>query len=147
MANYATDNDMIRYCAQIATALPVGDFASQHEEAARVIDRDLFRGWYRRRAEELGIDWEDVAFDRAKIESIEELAALGAFKALELAGEMLSQNPGTSDARDQWQEIRDHFRARYDQELADVLEAGIAYDFSAGDDLRSRRVPRRLGRC
>jgi hypothetical protein len=148
MTMYATDSDMERYCAQIAQALSEGDFSAQHTEVARVIDRDLIRGWYRPQCDTRGVDWTTVAFDRDDIEGIAALAPLGAFKALQLAGERLSQNPGTSEARDTWQEIRDHFRTRYEQELVDVLTVGLVYDWTSGeDDLVATAAPRRLRRA
>ncbi len=147
MAYYADDDDMRRYCEQIASAMTAGDYAEQHEEAARVIDRDIVRGWYRPQCLLRNVDWTTVEFDRAKIENLADLVALGAFQALALAGERLSQNGATPEARDQWQEIRDHFRARYEEELAAVLDVGIVYDWTTGeDDVIATREPRRLRR-
>lgn len=148
MAYYADDDDMRRYCEQIANAMTSGDYADQHAEAARVIDRDLLRGWYRPQCLLRNVDWTEDEFDRAKIENLADLAALGAFKALELAGERLSQNGATAEARDNWQEIRDHFRARYEEELASVLDIGIVYDWTDDeDDILTPREPRRLRRA
>jgi len=144
MANYAGRDDMVRVCAMVA-GLDT-DLTDVLTKATEILNRDITRLWYRRQCDERGVDWASTAFDQDKLVDVSVLADVATFKALELAGDQLTQHPGTKDGRDQWQEIRDHFGNRYQEELEAVLDYGLEYEWSASDNEIATVPSRRLRR-
>ena len=135
MANYSTDDDLVAIRPDILE-LGVDTWESKHTEAKEIIDRVLEFRWYRNAAEDVGVDWRTTPFDSSKLKSVEtQLQRLSSYKTLELAYEYIMQASAEPSAFDN---LRSLYATKYKEELADVLGAGLDYDWSeVSDDTQS----------
>lgn len=133
MANYSTDADISAIRPDILD-LGVASWEAQHTEAKALIDRVIEFRWYRNAAEEVDLDWRVTPFDPDMLKSVEvQLKRLASFKVLELSYEFLMQASAEDTA---FSKLRDLYAKKYKEELADVLGAGLDYDWSeVSDDL------------
>lgn len=129
--------------------LGVETWAPQHAEAEVMINRVIEFKWYRAAAADIGIDWRTTAFDPTLLNNAEvQLTRLSSYKALELAYEYLMQASAEPSA---FETMRELYAKKYKEELADVLGAGLDYDWSetgVADNAEEVAVPtiRRLKR-
>ena len=146
MAYYSTHSQLVQY-AGVLRDCGIDDWDDLQAEAYRVVNRDIELGWYRRQADARDISYTETRFDPAELEDSTPMVALEVFKLIELAGDYMSQHPGTADARDMWQELRDRFATRYGAELESVLALGLDYNWSDSEDddispIKARRLSR-----
>lgn len=147
MSYYSSHNDLRKYWAGIDQC-GIDDLDDIQAEAYRLVNRDIELGWYRAQCDALDIDYTETRFAASSLEDTTPCKALECFKLLELLAAALTLHPGTAESRDTWQEMRDHYHARYDDELAKVLSLGLQYDWdtTTTDDITPAQ-PRRLTRC
>ena len=147
MSYFSSFNDLRKYWAGLDEA-DSDSLTSVQAEAYRIVCRDIELGWYRAQCDYRGVDYAETRFAASSLEDTTHCTALEAFKILELFASQQTNHPGTPDARDTWQEMRDHYHERYEQELAAVLRLGLDYSWSTtvDDDISPQR-PRRLTRC
>lgn len=147
MADYCTEDDLKKIRPNIME-FGVKDWSDQINEAGDIIDRVLETRWYRRLAEENGLDWRVISFDRLLLlNASTELVRLGCYKTLELCYLFLMKHSQEADA---FERQRGLFSKLYSGELKDVLDAGFDYDWdqSGAIDPGESKIPqvRRLVR-
>lgn len=126
MSEYCTEDDLIKIRPNIM-GLGVDDWSDQIEEAGNIIDRAIETFWYRRIAEENDINWRETTFDRNLLLSAStQLTRLGSYKTLERCYMFLAKDSKEPDAFERQREL---FKKMYDDELSDVLDAGVDYDW------------------
>jgi len=125
----------------------VTDFSERMEESESIINRALDAKWYRKVAAEAGVDYTETPFDPELVISASQLTRLACYKSLELIYLHLMKEFPEPDAFERQMGI---FAKLYKDELAEVLLAGISYDFDESGDIssdeRSLPVIRRLVR-
>jgi hypothetical protein len=119
----------------------------KHVAAFAEINRKLVRRWYRGAAEEYGVDWRVTVFNPDLV-LLEDVVTLSCYKALELIYLFLMNNTPEPDGFERQMIL---FRDRYNEELKEVLSAGISYDWGEDDTHESTdlyiQTPRRLTRA
>lgn len=146
MATYATDQDLLKYRADILS-LGVDSWETQRDEAFSIINRTITARWYTKAAPVMGVDPLITAFDPTLVQT-DELNRLECFKVLELAYGYLSKGCQESDG---FERLRKLYKGEYGDELDSVLGIGISYDWNGDDEIDVEEVriqaPRRLSRC
>ncbi|MCP4645848.1 MAG: hypothetical protein GY851_35720 [bacterium] len=148
MANYSDDAEVLKVRPDCYDA-GVAAFPNQHLEATRVINRAIDVGWYRAMAELFGIDPQSDPFTQSLLLNADtQLTALGTFKAVELIALFLSK---MNKDEEKWERMRARYKEMYEAELAEVLGAGLDYDWdedgTIDDDERAVNSPRFLVRA
>lgn len=135
MTEYCEESDLISIRPSILS-LGVDDWSTQIEEAGNILDRAIEVGWYRRIAEENGLDWRTVRFDRDLLKSSDtQLKRVACYKTLELCFMFLMKHM----VDDAFEKERKMFSTLYKDELQEVLLAGLDYDWD-DDDLDSDEI-------
>ncbi len=146
MATYATDQDLLKYRADILS-LNVDSWETQREEAFSIINRTITARWYAKAAPVMGVDPLITAFDPTLIQN-DELKRLECFKTLELAYALLTKGCKEEDG---FERLRKLYKREYGDELDSVLGMGLTYDWNDDDEIDVEEVriqaPRRLSRC
>jgi len=122
---YSSDSDLIKVQQDIMD-LSVPDWADQHIEAERVINRDVETKWYRPVSSDIGVT---AIFNPALIIATD-LTMLSVFKALELAYLFMVHN--TTD--EHFIKKMELFRLRYETELESIISNGLVYDWLGNGD-------------
>lgn len=132
MAEYCTDDDLLLIRPDILS-LGVLSWDDQIIEAGKILDRTLESAWYRKVAENKGIDYRVTPFDRDLLLAgdNDQLLRVGSYKSLELAYMYLMKNR-PDDAFDK---LRITFRTLYKDELEEILISGVNYDFNDDDEI------------
>lgn len=111
----------------------VESFKDQKDEAEDIVNRALDARWYRRVAQDSGLDYQTTPFDKTlMLNASTQLWRVYTYKALELIYMYLMKNTPNGDAFDRQREM---FMKLYKEELSEVLTAGIDYDFSGDDSI------------
>ncbi len=140
MSTYCTDSDLEKLRPEI---LQLGPTAWPHQlaEATRIVDRALTIGWYRAAARQRGLDPDHLPFSRANLlHADEQLTMLAACKALHLVYLYLAK--GHPD--EPFHHLAATWEARYAAELADVLAAGLDYDWDGSANIAPAETARPL---
>jgi len=159
MASYCSITDILKVRPNISgyDATPATNFADQIAEADRQIDRALDYGWYRKELENRTLEYQGVVIEywqanpflRARLKNAAtQLTTLGVYKSLQLIYLYLAKD----SSEDAFTEEAGRYESLYKGELAEVLRAGLDYDFSGDNviDLGEKsleRAPRTLERC
>jgi len=144
---YHSDDDLVEIRPDILS-YGVTDFEVQQTESETIINRTLDAQWYRNVALNSGLNWRETPFDATLIlHGEEQLGRLACYKSLQLIYLYLMKEAIEPDA---FERQMNTFKKLYQEELSEVLNAGIDYDFS-GDgtiaaDESSLPVVRRLVR-
>ena len=126
MAEYCAEDDLIKIRPNIM-GLGVDDWSDQISKAGVIIDRAIDTFWYRRIAEENDIDWRTSVFNRdLLLSAATQLTDLGCYKTLELCYRYLMKDTKEADAYERQSEL---FKKLYEEELSDVLDSGVDYDW------------------
>lgn len=126
MANYSDDNDLIELAPKIKE-LGVDDWSKMHDEAKKLIDREVEVKWYKERAREHGVDWTSTPYNPDLVLG-DDFKRLSSFKALELIFRfLLASGPESEVFQAQMQLWHD----LYEEELEKTLSYGIGYDWDA----------------
>jgi hypothetical protein len=148
MADYCADADLVKIRPDIL-GLGVAAWTDQIAEATSIINRALQARWYNMAASNAGLDPREYPFNMDLLLSADtQLTRLGCYKTLELAYLFLMKNAPDPDAFE-----REHttFGKLYKVELAEVLGAGLDYDWDESGDIAytEKNIPvmRRLHRC
>ncbi len=112
----------------------VSDFTERMEEAEEIINRTLDSRWYRNVALDAGLDWRETPFNSALVLNTSQLTRLACYKSLELIYLFLMKEAVEPDAFERQMKL---FQSLYKQELSEVLQAGIDYDFDESGDISS----------
>jgi len=149
MASYCNEDDMEKIRPKIME-LGVDGWDDQIAEADAVIDRVLETRWYRKAAEDMGLDFRETPFNRDQLlEQVTQCTRLGCYKTLELAYLYLMKDAAEADAFERQAKT---FRELYTKELSEVLATGLTYDWDADGEITDTTevlvpVTRRLARC
>jgi hypothetical protein len=148
MANYCTEDDLEKKRPNIMQ-LGVDGWDDQLAEADDIIDRAIEARWYRAACSEYNLDYRETPFDRTKLlNAAAEVTRLAVYKTLKLAYMHLQKDKGEADP---FERQAANYRKLYVNELAEVLAAGLSYDWSDSGDLdyteKSMPAVRRLARC
>jgi hypothetical protein len=148
MADYCADADLVKIRPNILL-LGVGAWTDQIAEATSIINRAITSRWYKMACSNAGVDHREVPFDADLLLSAEtQLTRLGCYKTLELAFLFLMKDSPEPDAFERESKL---FANLYKTELAEVLAAGLDYDWDETGDLayteKAIPVMRRLKRC
>lgn len=143
---FITNSDLVKERKNILQ-LGVADWADQIAEAHRQVIRILEARWYRKVAPAMGIDPTEVSFDESRVNA-DQLKKLETYKALELAYSYLVVE---TEEVGGFERLRDYYRRLYQDELREVLNAGVDYDWDqdqAIETLEQKKAAfRRLVRC
>jgi len=109
------------------------NFKAQMDEAEDIVNRALDARWYRRVAQDNGLDYQTTPFEPAKMLNADsQLWRVYTYKSLELIYLFLMKNTPNGDAFDRQRKI---FAELYKEELSEILTAGIDYDFGGDDSI------------
>lgn len=127
----------------------VTDWADQIAEATSIINRALEARWYRQAAKNAGLDPREYPYDQNLLLNSEtQLTRLAVYKTLELGYLYLMKDAPDPDAFERETKV---FKTMYANELAEVLGAGLDYDWDETGDIAytEKNIPvmRRLKRC
>ncbi len=143
---YHDEDDLIEVQPDIYN-FGVDDYEPQMLESEEIVNRALDSRWYRGVARNYGVDFRETPFEPAKV-TTSQVRRLATYKSLDLIYMSLAKIKPEADG---FERLSDRFNKRYREELSDVLNAGIDYDWDASDDISSdeRAQPkvRRLVRC
>ena len=132
MGTYITDDDLLKIRSDILS-LGVSDVDDQIDEAESILNRTLEYQWYRPQATDNGVDWRSSPFNPDLVLTPNQVKRAASYKALETIYLFLMKNvPQDQDAFDKQRKI---FRGLYKDEIADVLRAGIDYDWDESGDI------------
>lgn len=148
MADYCTDADLVKIRPDILS-LGVAAWTDQIAEATSIINRAIEARWYRMACSNAGLDHREYPFNADLLLSADtQLTRLGCYKTLELAFLYLMKDSPEPDAFERECKL---FAGLYKNELAEVLGAGLDYDWDETGDLayteKDIPVMRRLKRC
>lgn len=143
---YSNDDDLRKIRPNI-TSLGVGSWEDQHLEAFAIINRTLIARWYKTTAAGYGVDWTLTEFSADQVDT-DQLKKLSCYKTLEIAYEYLMKDTPESDGFDRQRKL---YAKKYSQELRELFEVGINYDWDANDTIGSDEkytsTPRRIYRA
>lgn len=112
----------------------VTDFEAQMLEAERVINRTLDARWYRNVALNSGLDWRATPFDPTLLLNVEQVKKLAVYKSLQLIYIHLMKETRDPDVFERQAET---FYKMYKDELQEVLNAGIDYDWDESGEVEA----------
>jgi len=118
------------------------DWSDQIQEASDTIDRLIVARWYNKVAGDFGIDPYETEFDSDGLINAEtQLTRVACYKSLELVYLYLMKDTAEADAFERQHKI---FRDLFKEEIANVLDAGLDYDWDGSGAVTSdeRQVPR-----
>ena len=117
------------------------NLTDQMLEAERIINRTLDSRWYRANAENNGVDWRETPFDPEKVATASQLKRAAVYKSLQLIYMYLAKESPEADG---FERNSKNFQRLYADEINEVLNAGIDYDWDGSDDLSSeeKSLPR-----
>lgn len=144
---YHTEDDLVEVRPNILS-YGVSDFEPQMEESESIINRTLESRWYRAAAAENGLDFRTDVFNPALVLTTSQVKRLATYKSLQLCYLHLMKEAPDPDA---FERQMSTFKKLYDEEMQEVLGAGIDYDWDesgvieAGENLQP--TYRRLQRC
>lgn len=147
---FCTDSDITAMAADVRHLVPpeLDGWSVQRRLADEAVLRDLGRVWYTPAARARSIDpaVSPLEPDRLAAAEIKPLAVL---KSLEVIYGYLAK-PGSPQA-DGFERNAERFRRRYAEELGNLTQAGISYDWNASgavepEESSMARTPRRLAR-
>lgn len=125
---YSEDADLVKKRADIMS-FGVDSFEDQHDEVARILDRDL-KVWYEGEALDRGIDPRETTFDSTLLlNSSTQVKPAAIFLALSLAYDYLSKN--TPKQSDGFAAKRDDYYEMFEREWAAQKKAGFDYDWDS----------------
>ena len=144
---YHSEDDLVEVRPEILN-FGVTDFDNRMQESEDIINRVLDAQWYRAVAEDNGVDWRETVFDPTLLLNGEtQLKRLSVYKSLQLIYMHLMKESPESDAFERMMKL---FKSLYTDELNEVLNAGLDYDWDASGTIDSgeRNLPviRRLQR-
>lgn len=137
---YHSDDDLIEVRPNVF-GYGVTDFENQMEESESIINRVLDAKWYRLNAKNAGVDPQADPFDSSKVLTTTQIRRLAVYKSLQLIYLYLMKESRDPDV---FERQSNTFKKMYTDELAEVLTAGIDYDWdeSGQIDESERSVPR-----
>jgi hypothetical protein len=136
---FHNNEDLVEYRPNIFN-YGVEDFTTQMEEAEAIISRAVDAKWYRNRATDYGLDWRVTTFDINKLVP-SQLRRLAVYKSLSLIYLILMKDAANPDIFERQSET---FKKMYTDELKEVLDSGLDYDWdedssiSAGENIQPR---------
>ena len=105
------------------------------EEAEDIINRTIDSQWYRNNALNYSVDWRSTPFDSTLLLNADtQLRRLATYKSLQLIYLYLMKE---SKDPDPFERQKDTFKRLYQDELNDVLKAGLDYDWNETGSLDS----------
>ncbi len=123
---YHGDEDLIEIRPDILS-YGITDFDVQMQESEDIINRTLDARWYRNVADDFGLNWRITTFDpELALNGAVQLKRLACYKSLQLIYLHLMKEAIEPDA---FERQMDTFKKLYKEELNEVLNAGIDYDF------------------
>ena len=144
---YCDSDDLAAYRPNIHD-LGVPDWTPTIIEGDTIINRAIELLWYRPQCREYNIDHRSTVFNSDLFLDVTQLRRLSVFKALELAYLFLMKDAIEPDA---FERQKGTFKGMYQEELKEVLTAGLDYDWDGSGDIadteKSAPQLRRLQRC
>ena len=139
MANYTKDADLVKKRANILE-LGVDSFDDQHEDATRIINRDLVI-WYEAEALLRGRNPQDTLFDQQYLlEADKEIKPATVFLVLSLAYDKLAKDlPAKADGM---AAQREHYQKEFDREWKSANIVGFSYDWDKSGEIDTDEQPR-----
>lgn len=111
----------------------ITDFDVQMEESESIINRTLDARWYRNVADDFGLNWRVTPFKPALLlNGGVQLNRLATYKSLQLIYLFLMKESPEPDA---FERQMDTFKKLYKEELNEVLNAGVDYDFDEDGEI------------
>lgn len=129
---YTSDVDLVKKRANILD-LGISSFDDQHEEAGRIIDRDLVI-WYDAEARLRGRDPQAIPFEQKDLlEQNKEIEPAALFLALSLAYDKLAKDlPAKTDGM---AAQREHYRKEFEREWNAAKLIGFTYDWDKSGEV------------
>lgn len=128
---YHTQQDLVDIRSDILS-YGRSDFNHQMQEAEDIVDRAIESNWYRGNAENFGLDWRSTRFDRTKLTDPKQLKRVSCYKSLQLVYMVLAKE---SPEPDGFERNSKNFQRLYAEEMNEVLNYGLNYDWNADDEL------------
>jgi len=145
---YHSDDDLTAIRPNIFS-YGITDFEELMEKSESIINRSLEANWYRGVATNNGLDFRTTVFNpELLLNGTTQLVALASYKSLQLIYLFLMKEQGSEP--DAFERQSGTFKKLYGEEMKEVLDAGLDYDWSddgnidAGENIvpRIRRLER-----
>jgi hypothetical protein len=113
----------------------ITDFNEQLLESENIIIRTLEHRWYRNRADDYGLNWRNTPFDATLLlTAATQLKRLAVYKSLQLIYLFIQKETPEPDA---FERQSNSFKKLYAEELKEVLDSGLDYDWSGTGSIDS----------